>query len=516
MKKILFFPALIIFNIVSAQTPDDVPRYSFFPQNGTARTLAIGGAMGSLGGDITATFVNPAGLAMYRTSDFVLTPGYIFNNNKTDFRGTNTQNKKNSFALGTSGFVFGFDDGSNDQDPTAGAISIAFTQTANFNNIVHYSGSNDHSSFAEQWAEAAAKSGESLDAILNDPQFAFGTAPAVYTYLIDTFRQNDNSIKVKALPEFVLNNGQALQQDNLIQTKGGLYEAALGFGIRKSEKFYYGVTLSIPILNYDNNSTFTETDPNNASNLFGSFTYSDHYHVTGVGFNLKAGIIYKPKENIRLGLAFHTPTLFPAIKESRTTNLDANTEDYNKVASVSSTFFTNQQPGLSKYELITPFKAIISGSYILSEVEDVTKQKGFITADIEYVHHHGTSFLSAENAPDQTIQDYYSALNNVIRDQYKGNVNFRVGGELKFTTIMTRLGFAYYGNPYKDPALKAGRLLLSGGLGYRNKGYFIDLTYIYSMNKDVHFPYRLEDKSNTFAVVKNQLGNLVATIGFKF
>ena len=46
--------------------PEDALRYSFYPQNGSARNLAIGGAMGSLGGDITATYVNPAGLGFYK------------------------------------------------------------------------------------------------------------------------------------------------------------------------------------------------------------------------------------------------------------------------------------------------------------------------------------------------------------------------------------------------------------------------------------------------------------------
>jgi hypothetical protein len=59
-------------------------------------------------------------------------------------------------------------------------------------------------------------------------------------------------------------------------------------------------------------------------------------------------------------------------------------------------------------------------------------------------------------------------------------------------------------------------MLVSGGVGYRNKGFFVDLTYVHSFNKDVNFPYRLADKDNTFANIKNQRGNIVASIGFKF
>jgi hypothetical protein len=76
MKKFLlsFFTMMCVY-VSMAQSPEDVLRYSYFPQNGSARNAAIGGAMGSLGGDINAMYVNPAGLGMYKTREFVLSPG---------------------------------------------------------------------------------------------------------------------------------------------------------------------------------------------------------------------------------------------------------------------------------------------------------------------------------------------------------------------------------------------------------------------------------------------------------
>ena len=76
MKKYLLLPLLLLSSIIYAQIPEDVLRHSFNPQNGTARNMAIGGAMGSLGGDINAIFVNPAGLGNYKTGEFVFTPGF--------------------------------------------------------------------------------------------------------------------------------------------------------------------------------------------------------------------------------------------------------------------------------------------------------------------------------------------------------------------------------------------------------------------------------------------------------
>ncbi|HMO61705.1 MAG TPA: hypothetical protein PKC39_09585 [Ferruginibacter sp.] len=515
MKKYLLLFLLTGAVAAEAQVPEDVLRYSFFPQNGTARSMAIGGAMGSLGGDITATFVNPAGLGNYKTGEAVFSPGYFFNNNKADFRETLSRNKKNAFGIGTMGVVYGE---SNYRDKTSSqAISIAFMQQASYNNTQYYKGYNNFSSAAEQWAEAVAGSGLSLDDILNSPAYAYGAAPAVYTYLVDTFRNNNNALQVKALPEFLLESGMALQQEKTIATRGGLYELALGFAFNKKDKVMWGGSIGIPIVYYDNTTTIKETDTSmNTANGFGSFTYTDQYSTRGAGVNFKFGMIFKPVEYVRLGFAVHSPSLMFSLKDRRSTSLDVDTENYNGVSSVTSAVFTNGLPGESRYTMLMPWRFMVSGSYVIREEADVRRQKGFITADIEYVRHRASRFYSAQEQPDEMEKDYFRALNRVIKGEYKGNFNFRVGGELKFNIIMARLGFSYYTNPYADKALKANRMLLSGGLGYRHRGFFVDLTYVHAYSRDVDFAYRLADKSNTFATVKNQRGNVVASIGVKF
>ncbi|MES2431563.1 MAG: hypothetical protein V4556_11535 [Bacteroidota bacterium] len=515
MKKYLLI-AFTVFSIASqAQAPEDALRYSYFPQNGTARNLAIGGAMGSLGGDVTAIFVNPAGLGNYRTGEFVFTPGYFLNNNKTTFRENLTNNKKNNFGLGPIGIVYGFN---NKYDlKTSEVFSVAVTQLADYNNTISYKGLNNYSSYSERFVEEFAKSGYSLDEAtsLNTP-FPYTSGPALNTYLIDTFTI-DGDITVKGLPEFLIDNGNAVLQENNIKTSGGLYEIALGYAMNRNDKLLLGGSLGVPIMDYRNITTFKESDTSmNINNGFGFFSYTDDFKTVGAGVNLKLGLIYRPKEFIRLGLAVHTPTYMFSLKDTRTTTLDADTENYEGERAESSTTFTNGQAGQSEYTMVTPWKAMISGSYVFREIQDVRKQKAFITADIEYVNHKGSKFYSANPEPTVDEDEYYKALSSVIKQQYKGNFNFRLGGELKFNTIMGRLGFAYYSNPYRDAILKSHKMLVSGGLGYRNKGFFVDLTYVHSFNKESNFPYRLEDKANTFAVAKNQRGNIVASIGFKF
>src|SRR5690606_37796505 len=83
-----------------AQIPEDALRMTWNVPSGTARQQAIGGAMGALGGDISATFVNPAGLGFYKTSEFVLTPGLSLLNSKSNFLGQDNKVKGgNKFLL---------------------------------------------------------------------------------------------------------------------------------------------------------------------------------------------------------------------------------------------------------------------------------------------------------------------------------------------------------------------------------------------------------------------------------
>jgi hypothetical protein len=152
-------------------------------------------------------------------------------------------------------------------------------------------------------------------------------------------------------------------------------------------------------------------------------------------------------------------------------------------------------------------------SYIFQEVEDVKKQRGFISADVEFLNY-GKSKFNTGSLTNGV--NYLQEVNDAIRDQYRSAVNFRVGGELKFNTIMARLGYNYMGNAYQSTILKGTQSSISGGLGYRNKGYFLDLTYVHRMVKDAAFPYRLDNGFFAPGFVKGTNGNVIVTVGMKF
>src|ERR1700742_58487 len=101
MRKYLSVVGLFLCLYANAQLPEDALRNSWTTPSGTARQQAIGGAMGSIGGDLTAGYVNPAGLALYKTNEIVLSPGWqLFNTTRSGYLGNNVSGPAvNHFSL---------------------------------------------------------------------------------------------------------------------------------------------------------------------------------------------------------------------------------------------------------------------------------------------------------------------------------------------------------------------------------------------------------------------------------
>ncbi|MES1160413.1 MAG: hypothetical protein ABUM51_06640, partial [Bacteroidota bacterium] len=303
MQKPLLLISLLICQQLSAQLPEDALRSAWTVPSGTARQQAIGGAMGSLGGEISSAFVNPAGLGVYKTSEVVLSPGFRFLTDKSNYLGASSSGKSaNKFNLGTSGAIFSYT-GRNGND---NVFSVAVNQMANFNSNIYYKGENDYSSFSEQYAEEFAASGYGIEQALGSPNISYGTRMALYTYLIDTATINGN-LQVIGQPQKA---GRVWQENNL-QSRGGITEIALSLATSIRDKVYIGGSLGIPIINYTRYQTYHESDATgNPNNDFDSFTYQETFTSKGWGLNGKIGVIVRPAASWRVGLAIHTPTLY--------------------------------------------------------------------------------------------------------------------------------------------------------------------------------------------------------------
>lgn len=512
MMKILASAAILIIaaSKVFAQEPADALRYSWLTQGGTARNQAIGGAGGSLGGEFSTMFLNPAGIGFFKTNEFVFTPYLNIQKNKGVYRETSETAKKTDFGIGTTGFLISTPNYRNGAVKNF-TIGLGINRMADFSSRVSFNGPNSRSSYSEKYLEELIRNN------VTSPDsaaflFPFGSSLALNTYVIDTLQAADGSIAgYKSLASVAT----GLNQRGTVITSGGVTDIALAGAVNLREKVFLGASLSVPVINYDRRSTFNESDATaNAANNFNYFEVIETLKTQGFGINGKLGVIYKPVEYVRLGLAFHSPTLYE-LTDKYTAEVTSDLEGYgggDRIKKQSSGLFTNDAPGQLKYSLTTPWKLVASASYVFREVENVKKQRAFVTADVEYVDYQAAGFKVIDKE-DTGTKNYFSQLNSAINEQYKGAFNVRLGGELKFNTFMFRLGGAYYGNPYKNE--KTSRAKLSGGLGYRDKGIFVDLTYVYSINKDVYYPYQLRDNTYDAAFIKNNAGNIILTVGFK-
>ncbi|MEO6869180.1 MAG: aromatic hydrocarbon degradation protein [Ginsengibacter sp.] len=510
MKTIFIsFIAILVVQFSFAQEPADALRLSrTSDQGGTARNQAIGGAGASLGGEFTSLFINPAGLGFYKTGDFVFTPSYSLKNNKSGYLGKTESASKNNFNLGATGFVFAMP--SENKKIKSVAIGIGYRKVADFNNYVYYKGTNTKSSYSEKYLE------ELIDNNATDPNkaqndFPYTSSLAIRTYLVDPTYNADSTVSGYSSQA---NPAYGLIQENTIRTSGGISELSLGGAVNVKDKWYFGGTLTVPFIKYDRQSSFKESDASgNLNNRFNYFEAGESLNTTGIGINLKLGMIYKPVEYVRLGLAIHTPTYYE-LTDNYSTSLVTDLEGYGGAGlkQISSLDLTDGQPLVSKYSITTPWKFIGSASYVFREVQDVRGQRAFITADVEYLNYKGSAFHATSG--DAEGSTYYGSVNKSIDNLYKNAINVKVGGEVKFNTLMFRLGGAYYGNPYQNESASITKI--SGGLGYRNRGMFLDLTYVYSLDKDINYPYQLNDKPNSPASLRNTGGNIFATLGFKF
>jgi hypothetical protein len=491
MKRILLLILLGSSLNTYAQDPEDALKLSWFAPKGTARSNALGGAMGSLGGDLSSNHINPAGLGFYKSSELLFTPTFISNSNNFNYLSRTSTSTSNSANFGNIGFVFA--DGRKKNNWTSSSFSITFTQIADYNNRHRFTGRNNFSSYSEKYLEELVNDQADTLSALNN--YIFGSSLAFRTYLVDTTA--DATGAVNGYQSLVpISSGVTQLYD--AQTSGSYNELAFGWGGNVDDKLYMGASFIMPMINYNRSTTYSEADAtSNPNNQFGGFVVNEDFSSRGWGIGAKFGIIYKPESFLRLGFALQTPQLI-TFRDKISSDMTTNTEGYAGTQSASSAELNDGYPGLREYTIATPTKATFSGSYFFAVPNKPTQPLGFISADIEWVNYAGTRFYA--NTFDQESTDYYNALNQTNKAIYKNNLNFKLGSELKLNgNWMLRAGTSYYGSPYKDENIKASHLNVSGGIGYRTNRHFIDLTIVSTTSKDAVFPYRLNDKPNTYA-----------------
>ena len=487
MKKlVLIIPAVIAASAVMAQSEDDALRFSQTYQQGTARSAAMGGAFGALGGDLSVLSTNPAGMSIYKDGEFSITPCFGNINTSTNLYGFEKEDSKFNFKMSNIGFVTSHHNG-NENSFSGFAFGMTFNRLNDFSANTLVDGRNDVSSHLDFWTD---RSQNVSVADLND----YADFRAYDCYLMDEVEEGSSTYTNLHHQGGTATYGQ---YQKLVQTvKGGINSWDFALSGVYAEKIYFGASLGIQTVNYKNHSTFSEEDRNNGPGIgYDYYDFEEEQETRGTGINLKAGIIYKPVNYLRVGAAIHTPTFYSLTDKYRThmyAKLDNKDDVY------------ESYPDMSNYEyrLYTPSKAILSAAFIVPNY-------GLISVDYEYVDYKHARF----ETNDDDNYDFY-AENQAMKDKFKATKNLRVGVEGLAGQISLRAGYAMYGNPYKSVIDDIQRQVVSGGVGFRGDGFYLDLTGTYHIYKTDRYLY--EGNNPAAYHVENNHLYIMATFGVKF
>lgn len=456
MKKIQITLILMLSTLAMlAQNETDALRHSQYYYQGTARSMAMGGAFGALGADFSTLSTNPAGLGMYRASEYSLSPDLFFSKTESSYNGMFGDDTRGNIGLSNFGIVSTYPSSSTSTSALKYyQFAFGMNRLNNFGNRHFIQGDNkDHSRIDVYLDEVW-----NIDPADIENEGPFDLYPAWYVYLLDTITIDGLLYYDSPVPM------GGIRQSETSKTWGSTNEWLFAGGANLNDVIYVGATLGLPYTRYFRESTYREEDIMDTIPGFDYWNFTERLETTGWGINLKLGIIAWPVDWLRLGAAVHTPTYYYGLSDKWYTTTEARLgPDFNRKSSPT---------GEYNYTISTPLRAIGSAAIIFGNF-------GTISADYEYVDYSNMRLRSL---------DYNFAFENEsIRDVYTTASNLRLGTEWRVENIMFRGGFAMYGSPYANSLNDGSRTSISAGLGYTGQNFSVDFAWVHnSMSQDYY------------------------------
>lgn len=496
-KQVILFSLLsIVMSFSYAQTDVDALRYSTPIGQGTARNIALGNTMGTIGADISCISSNPAGIGKYSSTEFTLSPEISINKSSSSYLDNTTKDNKVKFQLANVGLVITSRYANSSKKWNGLKFGFAVNRLANYNDKYTFSGYNSKNSLLNAYYEK-----------LNDRNYITDSTDAADNYPFDAsiaYQLGLISIDSFGNTYTATNNGN-MQQNFKIQKSGGINELALAFGSTYKDKIMLGASLGIPIVNYTERIFLEEKDVNDSAYNLNSFSNETYLKTRGVGFNLKVGIIGMPIPNLRLSLAVQTPGIL-FMKDAYQTHMEVDYDSLNVI-------LTGDSPeGASKYKYIQPWKLTAGVGYI--------HKYGLIAVEYELSDAGNAKFKLDQS--DANAKAYETYVNNIIKEKYGLFHTIKAGVEFKYDPIRIRGGIQYRTSPFKSASAPSGintaSLTFSAGFGYRGKHFFADIAYVQTNSKELYVPYQLNTdawKPVPAATLTTKKPAIILTLGYK-
>mgnify|MGYP006284903269 CR=1 FL=1 len=446
MRKLLalVLPLLVLTGL-RAQTIENINLLQTRGLHGTARFTGMGGAFTALGNDFSALHLNPAGAAVFRSDNIGFTLGFQSQRDETNFLGG--QNRDSNFKLlwENGGFVKNF--GTRSQPVY---FSITLNKTADFKSRFSAQGINRYNAnpesgftIGEYWL--AGVQDLSISQMESFGFFEEASAADATVLLVDSI----GAFTYDYWPD------DASNVRYIYEERGNADELQFSLASRQSDKFYYGVSVAMPYLNYFNRTGLEESGYADSS-FFDRVRLNRFNEVNGTGLNLKAGFIAKPVQWFRVGASYQSPTWY-WVNEVYSLSVDgfSGGTSYRGTEYIFDNIrYTVRVPSIYRagVAFVIAKSAVLSVDYEFSDPSRTTLNS-----------RDGNNYLGAEN-------DYTEAV--------AATNTLRAGLEYRLGEVYLRGGYQFAESNFIDKDFyQSDREHFSLGAGYKNRDFSLDIAY---------------------------------------
>ena len=478
---------------------EDALRFSEFRSTGSARILGLGGAQMSLGGDISNIHTNPAGLGFFRRSEFSFSPSFGTWNTESNYLGQIQDGRTGNFSLPNLSLVI--------SNPKQGALNTSAFKGGSFgisfNRMNHFNSQFGFFSDVEGDVSIIDYFLQQADGIPESQIENFGlTGLAYQTFLINPITEDPDGNPINnptQYDSFVL--GFPFQNET-VTSSGRISQTSISYGANFLNKFFIGAGLGLSSVIYNSRKNYREVffdEP-----LLNS-TIDERLSISGFGANINLGVIFKPIDQLNLGINFQSPTWYN-FNEEYEARMVNNFDNF---------FFEPENITLGREEASTP---ITIGNYNLNTPLRLSGgttiflgKNGFITADIDYLDYSKSRINSRDFNP--------GADNQQIRSLYGQTLNYRVGAEFRFDIWRVRGGYGFYGDPFVNSDFDRKTQQYSGGFGVRLKTMYADFALSSTNFRQLYNSFPVEEGGfniGPFTEIRNNITTGTLTFGFNF
>ena len=522
MKKVLiaFVALTLCSSAVFAQSQVDAYKYAKTDLNGTARYLGMGGAFGALGGDISAMNSNPAGLAVYRSSEVVTTMSLSTTKTKTDWLGNSEKADKTRFNFDNIAYVGYFPTG-NDEGIIGWNVGFAYNRVKSFNR--NYSMYTQGLDWSVSDYVAARAAGNEVKGLSNDSYNYNSDWLSVLAYNADFIKPvpQSQNLYYSNFGEGVNDLYNVYSSELRVNERGAIDQYDFAFGMNISDIVLVGATATITDIDYRLNTEYTELFEYDQNDLY----LDNTLQTEGTGYSLNLGVIVRPTDYLRLGVAYNSPTWY-----KMTDYYDAYAFSSIKRSTMNEAETKEAYPpeyAYTEYEYRAPDKWLFSAAAIIGRI-------ALVSVDYE-LKNYGNMKMYDRNGYSNTW------TNSDIETNFTSQNTIRVGAEVKvIPQFAVRAGFAWSDSPMKSTlkdvnaevatvgmipsyTIDGGDIMnYTIGFGYRfTPNFYMDMACVLTNYKENAFAFSNITDGSTFveaqpATLKTSSTRVALTLGYKF